>query len=220
PSAHAKERHGYRPTGQSERVLQPVVLEGAIVRLEPLTLAHVDGLAAAASEDRSTYALTAVPDGPAATAAYVAQALAEQAADAVLPFATCSAATGAVVGSTRFLDLAWWDGPHPSVAEIGSTWLAASVQRTAVNTESKLLLLAHAFETWGSLRVSLKTDARNARSRAAIERIGGRFEGVRRVHMPAADGGIRDSAYYSITAAEWPDVKAALQQRLSASPTP
>ncbi|MCU1376026.1 MAG: acetyltransferase, family, partial [Actinomycetia bacterium] len=96
-------------------MLEPIVLEGAFVRLEPLTLAHVDGLLAAATEDRSTYALTPVPDDRAAMATYVDLALTEQAADAMLPFATCSVATGAVIGSTRFLDLAWWDGPHPSV---------------------------------------------------------------------------------------------------------
>jgi RimJ/RimL family protein N-acetyltransferase len=153
-------------------------------------------------------------------AAYVHEAVAEQQAGSVLPFAIRWVGTGALVGSTRFLDLACWDGAHPSVAEIGNTWLAASAQRTGGNTEAKLLLLTHAFETWHALRVTLKTDARNARSRAAIERIGGRFEGVRRAHMPATDGGVRDTAYYSILATEWPDARAALERRLSATAAP
>nr|WP_261567718.1 GNAT family protein [Frankia gtarii] len=106
-------------------------------------------------------------------------------------------------------------GTPPSVAEIGGTWLAASAQRTAVNTEAKLLLLGHAFDTWAALRVCLKTDARNARSRAAIERLGARFEGVRRAHMLAFDGTARDSAYYSILRAEWPGVRAGLIARLT-----
>ncbi|KJE24304.1 hypothetical protein FF36_01379 [Frankia torreyi] len=106
-------------------------------------------------------------------------------------------------------------GAPPSVAEIGSTWLAASAQRTAVNTEAKLLLLGHAFGTWAALRVCLKTDARNARSRVAIERLGARFEGVRRTHVLALDGTARDSAYYSIVRAEWPGVRAGLIARLT-----
>ncbi len=134
--------------------------------------------------------------------------------------------------STRFLDLDYWSWPPawppgrttpqpdatPTVAEIGSTWLASSVQRTGCNTESKLLMLGHAFDTWGVLRVTLKTDARNARSRRAIERIGGRFEGIRRAHARAVDGSVRDTAYYSIVAAEWPAVRAALAARMRALP--
>jgi len=201
-------------------VIEPVTLEGRVVRLEPLDRSHVDGLTTAAAEDRSTYGYTWVPDGRQGSAEYVTQALAEHAAGNHLPFAVRSLATGAVVGSTRFLDIGCWDGPSPTVAEIGHTWYSASAQRTAVNTEAKHLLLTHAFETWGAVRVSLKTDARNARSRAAIERIGGRFEGVRRAHMKAADGGVRDTAYFSITAEEWPDVKAGLERRLSATPAP
>jgi RimJ/RimL family protein N-acetyltransferase len=200
-------------------VLEPVTLQGQVVRLEPLDRTHVDGLAAAAAEDRSTYAYTWVPDGRDEVVRFVTEALAEQAAGNHLPFAIRSQATGALVGSTRFMDIGCWDGAAPTVAEIGHTWLAASAQRSAVNTECKLLLLAHAFDTWGAIRVTLKTDARNARSRAAIERIGGRYEGIRRAHMPAADGGVRDTAYFSITAEEWPEVRTALEGRLSATPT-
>lgn len=201
-------------------MIEPVVLTGRVVRLEPLEPAHVEALTAAAAEDRSTYGYTWVPADAAEMAEYVATALAEQAAGRHLPFAVRSLATGAVVGSTRFLDIECWDGPTPTVVEIGSTWLAASAQRSAVNTEAKLLLLTHAFEVWGVVRVTLKTDARNARSRAAIERVGGRFEGVRRAHMPATDGGVRDTAYFSIVAEEWPDVRAGLVRRRSATPAP
>jgi RimJ/RimL family protein N-acetyltransferase len=103
------------------------------------------------------------------------------------------------------------DDTPPTVAEIGGTWYAASAQRTVVNTECKLLLLSYAFDTWGVLRVTMKTDTRNERSRVAILRIGARFEGIRRVHAPAVDGAVRDTAYYSIVAAEWPEVRARLE---------
>ncbi|MBO3086072.1 GNAT family N-acetyltransferase [Cellulomonas fengjieae] len=212
-------------------MLAPFTLSGRHVRLEPLSLDHVDGLAAAAAQERGSYAFTWVPDGRDETRAYVEGALEHAAGGRAVPFAVRRLSDDAIVGSTRFLDLevfqdpAPWppgigvggapsDGNPPSVAEIGSTWYAASAQRTAVNTEAKLLLLTHAFETWGSLRVTLKTDARNAASRAAIERIGGRFEGVRRVHTVATDGGLRDTAYFSIVAAEWLAVRTGLLSRL------
>ena len=204
-------------------VLTPVHLTGEHVRLEPLSPAHVPGLAAAAAEDRGSYAFTRVPDGPGETAEYVRAALAEQAGGQVLPFAVVRTPDDAVVGSTRFLDLEVLripgvlvpdDRRPPSVAEVGSTWYAASAQRTALNTEVKLLLLGHAFDVWRVLRVTLKTDARNQRSRTAIERLGARFEGVRRAHTTASDGTVRDSAYYSIIAAEWPAVRDGLRRRL------
>ena len=124
-----------------------------------------------------------------------------------------------VVGSTRFLNLRSWGRPgangDPDVAEVGATWLAASAQRSPVNTEAKLLQLTHAFDVWGVERLELKTDARNDRSRAAIERLGARFEGVLRAYQPAADHpGARDTAMYSILAAEWPDVRTNLVTRL------
>jgi RimJ/RimL family protein N-acetyltransferase len=201
-------------------VIEPITLAGDVVRLEPLDRTHVDGLVEAAAEDRSSYAYTWVPDGRDEVVRYVTEALAEQAAGNHLPFAVRLQATGALVGSTRFLDIGCWDGTTPTVVEIGSTWLSASAQRSPVNTECKLLLLTQAFDTWGTIRVTLKTDARNTRSRAAIERIGGRYEGVRRAHMPATDGGVRDTAYFSIIAEEWPDVRAELRRRLSATPAP
>ena len=194
--------------------------------------AHVDGSPRPPREERGSYGYTWVPDGPDETRTYVEAALEHAAGGRAMPFAVRRLADDAIVGSTRFLDLevfqdpaAWPPGTGsggapsdenpPSVAEIGSTWYAASAQRTAINTETKLLLLTHAFETWRSLRVTLKTDARNAASRRAIERIGGRFEGVRRVHTVATDGGLRDTAYFSIVAAEWFVVRAGLVTRLT-----
>ncbi len=201
------------PGGRTADAVQSILLHGSLVRLEPLTLEHVPALVAAASEDRSTYGLTLVPDGLDAMAAYVATALAEQQAGRVLPFATV--VLERVVGSTRFMDIEHWDeSPLPSVLEIGSTWLSASAQRTRANTEAKLLMLTQAFEVWPVQRVTFKTDARNERSRRAIERIGATFEGIRRAHVPTYDGTIRDSAYFSIIAAEWPAVNARLRALL------
>ena len=192
-----------------------MVLEGRTVRLVPLVLDLVPDLVAAATEDRATYGYTNVPPDEAAMTAYVEAALA---APDQYAFATCSAADGRIVGSTRLGSLDWWPSSSrddPDVAEIGWTWLAGSAQRTAVNTEAKLLMLTHAFEVWHVARLQLKTDALNARSRAAIERIGARFEGVLRRHTPAfGRPGPRDSAMYSIVPDEWPDVKSRLMARL------
>ena len=199
-------------------MLTAFTLTGPLVRLEPLSLDHVDALALAAQGGRDTFRYTWVPDGRDETEAYVRAALAQPRA---VPFVVRRLADDALVGSTRFLDLDVFgvegepsDERPPSVVEVGHTWYAQSAQRTAVNTATKLLLLGHAFDGWGVLRVTLKTDARNAASRNAIERIGGKFEGVRRAHMPATDGSVRDTAYYSIVAAEWPDVRAGLTARL------
>jgi N-acetyltransferase len=213
-------------------VLSPFTLEGHVVRLEPLAAEHAPGLAQAAAENRASYGYTWVPDGAADSARYVANALAYQATGHAVPFVVRRLADGAMVGATRFLDLAvftWpppWPpgadpGPEPtdeappSVAEIGSTWYAASAQRSGVNAECKLLMLTHAFEVWQVLRVTLKTDARNRASRGAIERLGARPDGVLRAHSPASDGTIRDTAYYSIVAAEWPPVRDGLVRRLA-----
>ena len=215
-------------------MLRQFSLEGHGVRLEPLAPGHAEGLAKAAAGDRDTYGYTWVPDGLQDALAYVGQALAGRDSGRQVPFAVRDLASGEIAGGTRFLDLdvfaftapAPWppgvaSGPEPgddqppTVAEIGSTWYASWAQGTRVNTACKLLLLQHAFEEWRSERVTLKTDARNARSRAAIERIGGQFEGIRRVHVPATDGTFRDSAYFSIIAAEWPTVRERLEQRLS-----
>ena len=193
--------------------VDPIVLQGESVRLEPLTLEHVPALMVAASEDRSTYAFTFVPDRVDAMAEYVATALDEQQAGRTYAFATVQ--QDRIVGSTRFMDIDYWqESPVPSVLEIGGTWLSASAQRTAANTEAKLLMLTHAFDTWHVHRVTFKTDARNERSRRAIERIGAKFEGIRRAHLVVPDGTIRNSAYFSIISSEWPEVKARLRKLL------
>ena len=215
-----------------------VTLTGSRVRLEPLTAGHVDDLVRAAGESRASYGFTLVPDGRAAMESYVEAALRDQRAGWALPFAVAERRTGQVVGSTRFLDLDYWSWPPawppgrpgggvtprpdavPSVAEIGSTWLSAATQGTGVNAGCKLLMLGHAFETWGVARVTMKTDVRNARSRHAIERAGGRFEGIRRAHARAVDGSVRDTAYYSVIASEWPEVRAALAARVSGDAGP
>lgn len=213
------------------RNLSPVTLTGRFVQLEPLSSEHAEGLAEAADPDRNSYGLTTVPAGVDGAHRYIEAALARQATGRELPFAVRRLADGQLVGSTRFLDLDvfTWPTPSPSVsgagplpsdetppavAEIGATWYAAAAQRSAVNTETKLLLLTHAFEVWSALRVSFKTDARNQASRRAIERLGAQFEGIRRAHVPATDGTVRDSAYYSIIRAEWPPVRDGLIAKL------
>lgn len=197
------------------------VLQGEHVRLEPLDHRHVDGLAAAAAADPSLYQWTSVPQGRIEMTRYVDTALAWQEAGSAVPFATVRAGDGVVIGSTRFWNLERWSWPNshprygrhaPDACEIGFTWLTRPAIRTAANTEAKLLMLTYAFEAWGVLRVCFHTDARNTRSSAALERIGGRFEGILRAHRMAADYIARDSSRYSIVAAEWPSVK----QRLGA----
>jgi N-acetyltransferase len=204
----------------------PVTLVDDVVRLEPLSRDHVPALHEAASVDRTTYGLTIVPASPEAWATYVEGFLAEQTRGTTVPLVTRDARSGRLVGSTRFMTIERWVWPEehraqqrPSgcadVLEIGSTWLARAAQQTAINTHAKLLMLAHAFEAWEVRRVTLKTDARNVRSRTAIERIGATFDGVLRAHMPASDGGIRDTAFFSILASEWPRVNVALRERTS-----
>jgi RimJ/RimL family protein N-acetyltransferase len=202
---------------------QSLVLSGRHIRLEPLDRSHVDGLAAAAAVDRSLYQWSPIPQGKAEAITYVDTALAWLNAGTALPFATVRVEDGVVIGSTRFFNLERWAWPPghvrhgrqaPDGCEIGYTWLTRSAIRTAANTEAKLLMLTHAFETWEVLRVCLHTDVRNQRSRAAIERIGGKFEGNLRAHRMAADFIARDSARFSIVAAEWPEVKQRLRQML------
>jgi RimJ/RimL family protein N-acetyltransferase len=197
-------------------------LTGQHIRLEPLTREHVDALADAAN-DPSLYQWSPVPRGRAEAARYVDTALAWRDAGTAVPFAIVSAADGAILGSTRFWNLELWAWPQgharhgrglPDACEIGYTWLTRTAIRTASNTEAKLLMLTHAFETWQTLRVCFHTDARNQRSRAALERIGGKLEGILRAHRIAADFSPRDSVRYSILAGEWVDVKGRLERFL------
>jgi len=197
-------------------------LRGATVTLRPLALDDAPALADAAAESRDHYGFVRVPDGLADATAYVETALTEREAGRRMPYAIVR--DGRVVGSTSYLDLQRWPWPagsplqrtdRPDALEIGSTWLAHSAQRTRCNTEAKRLLLSQAFDVWDVHRVTLKTDERNVRSRRAIERLGARFEGLRRAEMPARDGTVRTSAYYSIVRAEWPDVCARLEAALT-----
>ena len=194
-------------------------LAGEHVELVPLAPDHVDELVAAATIDRSSYGFTEVPGDAEHMAAYVANLLAKRRAGTDLPFAQRRRVDGRLVGCTRYLDIRRWRGrAEPDEVEIGGTWLAADVQRTALNTEAKLLLLTHAFETWHVDRVAIATDARNERSRRAIERIGATFEGVLRHHRPSMAPGeagrARDTALFAITDDEWPGVRRDLEQRL------
>ncbi|MGW4649337.1 GNAT family N-acetyltransferase [Kitasatospora sp. NPDC004289] len=215
----------------------PVTLIGRTVRLEPLAMHHAEALAEAGAEDRTTYAFTPVPHGLEAAREYIARALADQAAGRSVPFATVAVADNRVVGSTRFQELDYWQGPviwpptpgvpvgdplHavPDAAEIGATWLSAKAQGTGINTEAKLLMLRHAFEHWGVQRISLRADARNLRSRAAIERLGATCEGVRRAHSRGLDGVVRSTAFYSILDEEWPAVRDIIELRIAAATSP
>src|ERR1700733_12573748 len=204
-----------------ETRIEALILEGKHVRLEPLEHRHIDGLIAASADEPSLYQWSPVPQGRTEAAQYIDTALAWKQAGTAVPFAIVQADNGIVIGSTRFWNLERWAWPlgHPShgrsapdACEIGYTWLTRSALRTAANTEAKLLMLAHAFERWQVLRVCFHTDARNQRSRAALERIGGQFEGILRAHRMAADYLPRDSVRYSIVAAEWPAVKQRLCQ--------
>jgi RimJ/RimL family protein N-acetyltransferase len=202
---------------------ESVVLTGRLVRLEPLNHGHVDGLANASAADPSLYQWSPVPQGAPEATRYVDIALAWRDAGTALSFAIVRVGEGVVIGSTRFFDLERWAWPQghprherglPDACEIGYTWLSKSAIRSGANTEAKLLMLTHAFEGWQVLRVCLHTDARNQRSRSAIERIGAKFEGILRSHRMAADFIARDSARFSIVAAEWPEVKLRLRTRL------
>jgi RimJ/RimL family protein N-acetyltransferase len=190
--------------------VEPVTLEGAVVRLEPLTAAHAAGIRAVGLDPELWRVTTTrlATDGD--VTEYIESALREQAAGTSLPFATILRDTGLLVGSTRFGN---YDGSHRRV-EIGWTWLARSWQRTAVNTEAKYLMLRYAFEKLACIRVELKTDRLNERSQRAMERIGAVREGVLRSHMILRDGRIRDTVYYSFIAPEWPEVKRKLEARL------
>jgi RimJ/RimL family protein N-acetyltransferase len=194
--------------------IYPITLTGDFVRLEPLSEAYVPGLAAVGLDPQlwQYYPFGSV-DTVEGMAALVNTLLAAQQKGTDLPFTVLHNATSQVIGMTRYMDIQ----PRNRALEIGGTWYAAAFQRTAVNTECKYLLLRHAFETLGCVRVQFKTDLRNERSQRAIERIGATREGVLRNHMLLPDGNLRSSVYFSILENEWPVVKARLKLMLSPS---
>ncbi len=189
----------------------PVILEGRHVRLEPLAKAHLAGLAQVGLEEELWRWIPVPVRTVEEIATYIQTALQEQERGVSLPFALIEKATGRAIGSTRYGNI---DRTHRRV-EIGWTWVARGWQRTAVNTEAKYLLLKHAFETLACIRVELKTDSLNEKSRAAILRIGAREEGIFRNHMITASGRIRHTVYFSIVDSEWPAVKARLESLLN-----
>ncbi|MFI1165205.1 GNAT family N-acetyltransferase [Streptomyces sp. NPDC020801] len=200
-------------------MLKAPVLEGTLVRLEPLGPGHAADLAVAAEEDRGTYAFTWVPRAE-QVGEYIDAQLSRAETGRLAPYAQISLATGRAVGATSYWEPRSWlrDGQLDAV-EVGFTWLARSAQGAGVNAEAKLLLFRHAFEEWRVSRVDLKTDARNSRSRAAIEGVGARFEGVlrnwSRSWAPGEEDRLRDSAIYSITAEEWPRRRSLLEARVA-----
>ena len=203
--------------------IEEVVLQGRYIRLEPLQFRHVDGLVTASAVDPALYQWSPIPQGTTEGLKYVEIALAWKEAGTAMPFAIIRREDEVVIGSTRFWNIEHWSWPQghslhgrttPDACEIGYTWLTRSAIRTAANTESKLLMLTHAFEVWKVLRICFHTDVRNARSRAALARIGGQFEGILRAHRMAADYIPRDSTRFSIVIAEWSAVKERLQKMI------
>ncbi|MEJ7931157.1 GNAT family N-acetyltransferase [Ramlibacter sp. AN1015] len=189
----------------------PITLQSPRLRLEPLTADHAGALEACAQDGQLwSIRVTSVP-APGDTAAYIAAALRGQAEGHMLPFVVRDAASGAVVGTTRFHDIV----PAVDRLEIGYTWYARSWQRTHVNTSAKLLLLAHAFDTLGARLVGWRTDNFNFASQRAIERLGARKDGVLRHHALRRDGTVRDTVMYSLSAGEWPEVRAHLEHLLA-----
>ncbi len=193
--------------------LAPIVLEGRHVRLEPLRLDHHDAFSKIGLDEEIWRWFPQPVHSREDMQAYIRTALQWQAEGTALPFATIERNSGCAIGSTRFMNI---DQANRKV-EIGSTWIAPAWQRTAANTEAKYLMLRHAFEQLGTIRVELKTDVLNEKSRTAILRIGARHEGIFRNHVICAGGRIRDSAWYSIIDSEWPNVKAELEERLKVS---
>jgi len=189
----------------------PVTLEGRFVRLEPLAKTHHVSLCAIGLDPDLWELIPYRVSTPEDMAAYIQSALDAQAAGTALPFATVHAPSGQIVGSTRYMNI---DQANRRL-EIGATWIARPWRRTAVNTEAKYLMLRHAFETLGCIRVELKTDALNQRSRHAIRRIGATEEGTLRQHVITWSGRLRDSVYFSILDSEWPRVKQDLEKKLS-----
>ena len=195
--------------------IAPVVLAGRHIRLEPLTLEHYAAFCEIGlDEDIWRWFPTPVHSRE-DMLEYIRTGLQWQAEGTALPFATIDQDSGRVIGSTRYMNI---DNPNRKV-EIGSTWLGPLWQRTAANTEAKYLMLRHAFEQLGCIRVELKTDVLNEKSRNAILRIGAKQEGIFRNHVICAGGRIRDSVWYSIIDSEWPQVKLALEQKMWSAPS-
>ena len=190
--------------------IRPITLEGNIVRLEPLSMNHLDGLSAVGLDEELWHYTTTVVRSRGDMERYIEGALELQKQGMALPFAIIEKSTGRAIGSTRFANI-----DHSNRrAEIGWTWVGRQWQRTAVNTECKFLLLRHAFETLKCIRVEFKTDSLNQQSKKALARIGAKEEGVFRSHMIMPNGRIRHSVYFSIVDSEWPDVKKELQEKL------
>jgi len=202
---------GYDAPVSKQDWVQPVVLDGTRIRLEPLRPDHFADLASVAF-DAALWRWTIMgPQDEAGLRRWFDLALANAEAGTERPFATIDRATDRAIGSSRFLSIV----PEHRRLEIGWTWVASAFQRTGANREAKLLQLTHAFETLGANRVEFKTHALNERSRTALAGIGATFEGIFRNHMIMPDGSIRHSAYFSVVAEEWPDVKAGLQAGLA-----
>lgn len=193
--------------------IRPVTLEGKHVRLEPLAREHLDGIVAAGSFPEIWTWISVRPEGREGFERFIETALAAQAQGTELPFTTVDRASGKIVGGTRYLNIS----PRDRRLEIGWTWITPSMQRSYVNTEAKYLQLRHCFEELGCRRVELKTDARNAKSRAAMERIGAQFEGIGRKQMLTFDGTNRDNAWYAFIDDDWPAVKLRLEEMLARS---
>jgi N-acetyltransferase len=190
--------------------IEPIILEGAYVRLEPMTDAHHAALSEVALDPELWRWIPFNIRTPEELKANMDDLLVARAAGNSLPFVTIERATQRAIGSTRYMNI----DPANRRLEIGGTWIAKPWQRTAINTEAKYLMLRHAFETLGCVRVELKTDALNERSRAAILRIGAKEEGTLRKHMLTWTGRWRDTVYFSILDSEWPQVKAGLEAKL------
>jgi RimJ/RimL family protein N-acetyltransferase len=196
--------------GEPSLDIRPVTLDGTHVRLEPMTREHLDGIVAAGSHPEIWMWLSVRPQGRDGFSRWIDVALEAQSAGAELPFTTVDRASGEIVGCTRYLNIS----PRDRRLEIGWTWITPTMQRSYVNTEAKYLQLRHCFEELGCRRVELKTDARNSKSRAAMERIGAQFEGIGRKQMLTFDGTNRDNAWYAFIDDDWPAVKARLEEML------
>jgi RimJ/RimL family protein N-acetyltransferase len=195
--------------------IEPIVLEGERVRLEPMRRDHLAALTEAGRYDELWEWTRAKATTAESMAAYMEAALAEAEAHTALPFVTIDKPSGSVVGSTRFANI----DPLDRRVEIGWTWISPQFQRTHVNSEAKYLMLRHAFDVWDCVRVELKTDVLNEKSRAAMRRLGAVEEGVLRRHVLTYSGRFRDTIYYSILDHEWPGVRARLEARLRTAPT-